>query len=77
LYSNNKEFYDHGNFVSGFGLGLRIRNNNLIFNTVQIRFGIYPGPPSNSSLHYIDIDGERLLNPPGFDPEAPGISKYR
>lgn len=77
LYSQNKMFYKYDNMVSGVGIGLRIRNDNLIFNTFQIRFGIYPGAPPYSILQYVDLDGERLLNPPGFDPEAPGIEKFR
>ncbi|MDT8400430.1 MAG: hypothetical protein RQ743_01950 [Bacteroidales bacterium] len=77
LFSKDKIFYEYDNLVSGFGVGLRIRNENLIFNTFQIRFGIYPGAPPNSIMRYIDIAGERLLNPPGFDPGAPGISRFR
>ncbi len=77
LYARDRVFYEFDNIVSGFGIGLRIRNENLIFNTFQIRFGIYPGAPPHSILQYINIDGERLLNPPGFDPEAPGISKFQ
>jgi len=63
--------------VPGFGIGFRVRNENLIFNTFQVRFGIYPGAPPHSILQYVDIDGERLLNPPGFDPQAPGVTKFR
>ncbi len=77
IYSEGTPAYKYDNMVSGLGLGLRVRNDNLIFNTFQIRFGIYPGAPPYSILHYIDIDGERLLNPPGFDPEEPGIQKFR
>lgn len=77
LFSKDKAFYEYDNLVSGFGIGLRIRNESLIFNTFQIRFGIYPGAPPNSIMRYIDVAGERLLNPPGFDPGGPGISKFQ
>lgn len=77
LYARDRVFYEFDNMVSGFGIGLRIRNENLIFNTFQIRFGIYPGAPPHSIMQYVNIDGERLLDPPGFDPEAPGISKFQ
>ncbi|HDZ40511.1 MAG TPA: hypothetical protein ENH59_02360 [Bacteroidetes bacterium] len=77
LFSKDKIFYEYDNLVSGFGIGLRVRNENLIFNTFQIRFGIYPGAPPNSIMRYIDVAGERLLNPPGFDPGAPGIIDFR
>ncbi len=77
LLARDKNFYEYDNIISGLGIGLRIRNENLIFNTFQIRFGIYPGAPPNSILQYVDIDGEKLLNPPGFDPRAPGVTEFR
>ncbi|MEE4215586.1 MAG: hypothetical protein V2I34_11005 [Bacteroidales bacterium] len=76
LFSKDRIF-ESDRMVSGFGVGLRIRNESLIFNTFQIRFGIYPGAPPNSIMRNIHIEGERLLNPPGFDPGPPGISKFR
>jgi len=77
IFSRDQMFYKYDNMVSGFGIGLRVRNDNLIFNTFQIRFGVYPGAPPYSILQYVDIEGERVLNPPGFTPEAPGIIKFR
>jgi len=77
LFSDNELFYKYDNFVSGFGIGLRVRNNNLIFNTFEIRFGVYPGAPPYSNISYLNISGERLLNPPGFDPHAPSVSRFR
>ncbi len=32
---------------SGLGLGFRIRNENLVFKTLQFRFAYYPNPPSD------------------------------
>lgn len=77
LFAHDNPFLKFDNMVSGLGIGLRVRNDNLIFNTFQIRFGIYPGAPPHSILQYVDVDGEQLLNPPGFDPEAPGVHKFR
>ncbi len=77
LFARDKMFYEYDNMVAGFGIGFRIRNENLIFNTFQVRFGLYPGAPPHSILEYVDIDGEKLLNPPGFDPVAPGVEKFR
>ncbi|MCF8222081.1 MAG: hypothetical protein K9J25_02960 [Bacteroidales bacterium] len=77
LYSRGSRFYEYQNMVSGFGIGLRVRNDNLVFNTFQIRFGIYPGAPPGSILQHVDVEGERLLDPPGFDPGPPGITKFR
>jgi hypothetical protein len=64
-------------FISEIGLGIRIRNDNLIFNTFQIRIAYFPTPPEYSSMDYFNIMGERLLKPPDFSPEAPLIYPYR
>ncbi len=34
---------------SGIGAGIRLRNENLVFRTLQIRFAYYPFPPSDAS----------------------------
>ncbi|MBS0011165.1 MAG: hypothetical protein KFF49_07135 [Bacteroidales bacterium] len=77
MFSKDLALFKYDSMVSGFGIGLRVRNENLIFNTFQIRFGIYPGAPPYSMMQYFNITGERLLNPPGFDPGTPAINDYR
>src|SRR5690606_18158846 len=39
-----------GKYYHGFGLGCRIRNDNLTFNTLEIRLGVYPNGPEDVSL---------------------------
>lgn len=63
--------------VSEIGFGLRIRNDNLIFNTIQFRLAYFPSPPDWSQTDYFNIAGEKLLRPPDFSPGAPGIYPYR
>lgn len=57
---------------SGIGLGVRIRNENLVFKTFQIRFAYYPTVPADSEQFYFLISGESYQNPPNFEPTAPG-----
>src|SRR5690606_1631482 len=52
-----KEPLFEGDFYSGFGLGLRIRNDNLTFNTFQIRLGYYPRVPVSTSSWDLNISG--------------------
>lgn len=66
-----------GGFISGIGAGLRIRNDNLVFNTIEIRLGWFPYHPPYSNLNHLSIDGEKLLKPPGFSPKAPLVYPYR
>jgi hypothetical protein len=58
---------------SSFGFGVRIRNNRLIFNTLQIQFAYFPNIPKNSRFHYFDFSKETVLQPRDFMPKAPDI----
>lgn len=64
-------------FVTGLGLGIRIRNDNLVLNTFQIRLGFFPNPPSYSNLNYLKLSGEQLLRPTNFDTGTPEVLPYR
>lgn len=60
---------------SGFGLGLRIRNENLVFNTFQLRFGYYPNL-SPGSNYLFRISGEKTLTPYRYTPSAPQVVEF-
>jgi outer membrane protein assembly factor BamA len=63
--------------VTGIGAGVRIRNDNLIINTFQIRLGYYPGLPLYSRADHIYFSGESLLKPRNFDAGPPSLIVYR
>jgi len=63
--------------VTGIGGGIRIRNDNLIINTFQIRLGYYPNLPQYSNADYFDVSGVPLLNPRNFDAKPPSLIVYR
>jgi hypothetical protein len=63
--------------LSGVGVGIRVRNDNLVFNTLQIRIGFFPNPPEYSSINHVIVSGEQLLKPPGFDSGPPSVIPYR
>ncbi|MBV5315641.1 MAG: hypothetical protein JZU47_20235 [Prolixibacteraceae bacterium] len=59
------------NYYAGLGLGLRIRNENLIFKTIQIRLAYYPNHPSDvSSIGFIldEVSKNRFYT---FQPRGP------
>ena len=66
-----------GYALSSIGVGIRIRNDNLVFNTFQIRIGYFPNPPAYSNISPVNISGEQLLKPNNFEPGAPAIIPYR
>ena len=61
------------NLYSSFGLGIRIRNNRLIFNTLQIQFAYFPNIPKNSNFRYIHFSSEKVMRPLDFMPKAPEV----
>lgn len=36
-----------GHLYSGFGVGLRLHNESLVFKTIQVRFSVYPNHPGD------------------------------
>ncbi|TLU99430.1 hypothetical protein [Dyadobacter luticola] len=62
-----------GPLYQGYGLGLRLRNENLTFNTLQLRIGYYPNLPNNSSPFRFGANGNVPLRLRDFDTSAPSI----
>jgi hypothetical protein len=75
--SGTNEIIKNGYALSGIGLGFRVRNDNMVFNTLQIRIGFFPNPPTYSKINSILISGEQLLSPENFDSGPPSIIPYR
>ncbi|WP_010665014.1 hypothetical protein [Marinilabilia salmonicolor] len=71
-----RENEDHGLFSHtpyfSFGGGLRIRNDNLVFNTLQIRLSIMPRVPEGELPFSFRTSGESVKNFRDFVPEQPG-----
>ena len=76
LFGTN-EFVHQGVFLSSLGIGIRVRNDNLIFNTFQFRLGFFPNLPDYSKVNYFTVSGEQLLKPDNFDPGPPAFLPYR
>jgi len=76
LFGTN-EVAGEGAIVSSIGAGIRIRNDNLVLNTFQIRLGYYPNLPRYSRVSYLNVSGEQLLRPENFDPGPPSVLPYR
>ncbi len=66
-----------GPVYQGYGLGLRIRNENLTFNSFQIRVSYFPNIPNNSSLFRYQVEAFPTLRFRDFDIAAPEIVPYR
>jgi hypothetical protein len=76
LFGTN-DFVGSGDILSAVGIGVRIRNNNLVFNTLQIRLGFFPNLPEYSRTSRLLISGEQLLRPINFEPGPPSLLPYK
>lgn len=68
---------DEKTILSSIGLGLRVRNDNLVLNTFQIRLAFYPNLPLYSKVNHLTFSGEQLFNPANFDPGPPSLLPFR
>jgi hypothetical protein len=75
--SGTKEMLGNGYTLSSIGVGIRIRNENLVFNTIQLRIGYFPNPPVYSSVSPVSFSGEQLLSPANFEPGPPSVIPYK
>jgi hypothetical protein len=76
LYGTNV-FMSHNFNLTSVGLGLRIRNDHLLFKTVQVRFAYFPSKPEFSKINNVVISGQQLLKHQNFVPERPAVIQYR
>jgi hypothetical protein len=62
--------------IPALGAGVRIRNDQLVLNTLQIRLAWYPRMPPYSVAPWINAAGIMKLNPPDFEPKPPGMIPF-
>ncbi|MFD2574484.1 hypothetical protein ACFSUS_27865 [Spirosoma soli] len=66
-----------GPLYQGYGIGFRLRNENLTFNSFQIRLAYYPNIPGNTIPFRQAFEGVPTLRFRDFDLSAPQIIPYR
>jgi hypothetical protein len=69
-------FMSHSFNLTSVGLGVRIRNDNLLFKTIQIRFAYFPSKPDFSKINNVVFSGNQLLKHQNFVPERPAVMQY-
>jgi hypothetical protein len=67
----------NGTPLSGIGIGIRVRNDNLIFKTFQIRLGFFPDHPYYSRINNFVFSGEEPSGFENFEPGPPLMVPYR
>jgi len=73
------EGFKDGNYytVPALGAGIRIRNDQLVLNTIQIRLAWYPNSPPYSEKSWITAGNIERLRSPGFEPGPPGVTPFQ
>ena len=72
---SEKKFILSHPMKSGFGLGVRLRNENFVFNTFQIRLGFYPTLASEEQFLF-NLSGEKNLSPTRYTPQPPHVVEF-
>jgi hypothetical protein len=75
--SGSDQMLSSGITLLSVGAGLRIRNDNLLFNTLQVRIAFFPNPPLYSKINNVTISGEQLLKPNNFNAGKPILIPFR
>ncbi len=65
------KLFSSENFNYGLGLGLRLRNNFIVFNTIDIKIGYYPKLEQNGSTSFFKVRSSTPSIPPNFVPSIP------
>lgn len=76
VIGSSQEYALGDQIFSGFGLGVRFRNENLILNAISIRLGYYPRLPSNANVAYWLITGQQRTRFENFRPREPQIIPF-
>jgi len=61
---------------SGLGIGIRIKNENLVFNTFQLRFAFYPLEPKRSNRFSVDVSDVPSASFSDFTVKQPQVISF-
>ncbi len=71
--ANSNIFFDK-NYI-GVGAGVRMRNDNLVFKTIQLKVSYFPDIDGNDKIS-LSLSGKPDLSLPGFDVKCPETIKF-
>ena len=77
LIGSNKESIFTQDYYSGIGIGLRVHNENLVFQTLQLRLSFYPFSPDDVNFFGFLVDEQQKRNFYSYEPTAPQPLNFR
>ncbi|MBQ4280215.1 MAG: hypothetical protein IJC16_09725 [Rikenellaceae bacterium] len=76
LIGNRNDFFKNA-FMSTLGVGIRIKNERLIFNTIQIQLGVALGKGGLLDNRYFKLSSESRVHQDRYLPGRPSIIGYQ
>lgn len=67
----SKKLFESDNFNYGVGLGIRLRNNFIVFNTIDLKIGLYPRLEQNGFNSFFKVNSSTPDMYPNFTPNIP------
>ena len=74
--NNRNDFFSTHEYL-GLGGGIRLRNDNLAFSTIQLRLGYYPKTPDGSSSDLLGFSTSTRLGIRDFFFRAPEVISFK
>ncbi len=71
IIGQNKQLIFKEDYYAGLGLGIRLHNENLVFNTFQLRLAFYPFHPDDMSVAGFIFDEQSKTRFNSLEPTAP------
>ncbi|MCK3684299.1 hypothetical protein [Maribellus sp. YY47] len=71
IIGSNQNLIFRENYYSGIGIGLRLHNENLVFETFRLRLAFYPFHPKDVSFLGFILDEQSKQKFNSFDPSKP------
>lgn len=75
--SDSRKAFSDGSFFQSYGAGLNVRNDNLVFQTFQLRFSVYPNLPTDNSAFGLSLKAVPSFRLSGFNQGRPEITPFR
>lgn len=77
VIGSNKQFILKENYYGGVGLGLRLHNENLVFETLRLRLAFYPFFPDDFHFFGIIVNEQSKQDFNSFEPTAPQPMRFQ
>jgi len=71
IIGSNNKFIFNEKYYPGLGIGIRLHNENLVFETFRFRFAIYPFHPGDMTWHNFVLDEQNKQQFESFEPTQP------